>query len=188
MNKSDFIKRVAEKAEMSTSAAARVVEAIFDAAEGAISEAVHAAGSLSIPGFGKFTKKTRPARQGRNPRTGAEIAIPERTSVGFSAGKNLKSRTASGRRRSSTAAAGASGARKTASASASGGARKSASAGGSRAGAADTSRSSAGARKSSSGASSSSGAKKSSGSSSSGAKKSSGPSKSSSGSRSGRGK
>jgi DNA-binding protein HU-beta len=99
MNKSEFIDKVAEKAELSRSAAARVVDAIFDAAEGAISEAVHAAGSLSIPGFGKFTKKERPARAGRNPRTGVEIAIPARTSVGFSAGKNLRTATPSGRRR-----------------------------------------------------------------------------------------
>ncbi|HET6764984.1 MAG TPA: HU family DNA-binding protein [Longimicrobiaceae bacterium] len=99
MNKSEFIDKVAEKAELSRAAASRVVDAIFDAAEGAISEAVHAAGSLSIPGFGKFTKKERPARAGRNPRTGVEIAIPARTSVGFSAGKNLRTATPSGRRR-----------------------------------------------------------------------------------------
>ncbi|MDB4951402.1 MAG: family DNA-binding protein, partial [Gemmatimonadetes bacterium] len=124
MNKSEFIDKVAEKAELSKAAAAKVVEAIFDAAEGAISEAVHAAGSLSIPGFGKFTRKTRPARAGRNPRTGAEIMIPERTSVGFNAGKNLRTATPSGRKRSGAAASGTAsgGARK----SAAGGARKSA--------------------------------------------------------------
>ena len=90
MNKSQFIDAVAEKAELTRSAAARVVDAIFDTAKGAISEAVHTAGSLSIPGFGKFTRRTRAPRSGRNPRTGTEIKIPERTTVGFSAGRGLK--------------------------------------------------------------------------------------------------
>jgi DNA-binding protein HU-beta len=107
MNKSEFIDSVAEKAELSKAAAARVVDVIFDAAGGAISEAVHAAGSLSLPGFGKFTKKTRPARTGRNPRTGTTIQIPERTTVAFSAGKTLKERGGTGGAASASAGGGA---------------------------------------------------------------------------------
>src|SRR4051794_33781593 len=103
MNKSEFIDAVADKAELTRAAAARVVDAIFDTAQGAISEAVHAAGSLSIPGFGKFTRRTRAARTGRNPRTGAEIKIPERTTVGFSAGRGLKEQRSTSRRKSSSA-------------------------------------------------------------------------------------
>jgi DNA-binding protein HU-beta len=90
MKKSQFIELVAERAEMSKAAAARVVDAIFDTAGGAISEAVRTAGSLSIPGFGKFSSKTRAAREGRNPRTGTLIQIPERTTVSFSPGKGFK--------------------------------------------------------------------------------------------------
>lgn len=90
MNKSQFIDAVAEKAQMSKSAAARVVDAIFNTTSGAISEAVNTVGQLSIPGFGKFTTKKRAARTGRNPRTGTAIQIPERTSVSFSAGKGFK--------------------------------------------------------------------------------------------------
>jgi DNA-binding protein HU-beta len=97
MNKSEFIDTVAEKAELTRAQAARVVDAIFDTASGAISEAVHAASKLSIPGFGKFTRTTRAARTGRNPRTGAEIVIPERTTVRFSAGKGLRHRPNSSR-------------------------------------------------------------------------------------------
>jgi DNA-binding protein HU-beta len=94
------------------------VDVIFDAAGGAISEAVHAAGSLSLPGFGKFTKKTRPARTGRNPRTGTTIQIPERTTVAFSAGKTLKERGGTG---SSASASGGGGATAKKSAARSGG-------------------------------------------------------------------
>lgn len=90
MNKSEFIASVAEKAEMSKAAAARAVDAIFDTASGAIAEAVNTVGQVSIPGFGKFSSKKRAARTGRNPRTGQEIKIPERTRVAFSAGKGLK--------------------------------------------------------------------------------------------------
>lgn len=135
MKKSQFIELVAERAEMSKSAAARVVDAIFDTAGGAISEAVRTAGSLSIPGFGKFSSKTRAAREGRNPRTGTVIQIPERTTVSFSPGKGFKdtmsgsaaggagatakSRTAGSARKAAGGAAG------TASAPAAGGATKS---------------------------------------------------------------
>jgi nucleoid DNA-binding protein len=107
MNKSEFIDKVADKAQMSRAAAARAVDAIFDTAGGAVSEAVHGLGELSIPGFGKFTKKTRAARQGRNPRTGAVIDIPERATISFSAGKNFREGSPSGRRKAAGAAAGA---------------------------------------------------------------------------------
>ena len=89
MKKKDFIERVAEKAELTRSAAARTVEAIFDAAEGAIVEAVRAGEHISLPGFGKFKTKTRGARKGRNPRTGKEINIPARTVMAFAAGKGV---------------------------------------------------------------------------------------------------
>jgi DNA-binding protein HU-beta len=90
MKKSEFIDAVAEKAQMSKAAAARAVEAIFDTASGAVSEAVQKAGHLSIPGFGKFTRRTRAARKGRNPRTGQEIDIPERNTVSFTPGKGFR--------------------------------------------------------------------------------------------------
>jgi DNA-binding protein HU-beta len=89
MKKKDLIDKVAEKAETSKAAATRVFDAIFDAASGAITEAVQAGENVSIPGFGKFRTKVRPARKGRNPQTGAEIDIPERTVVQFAAGKRL---------------------------------------------------------------------------------------------------
>jgi DNA-binding protein HU-beta len=107
MKKSQFIDLVAERAEMSKAAAARVVDAIFDTAGGAISEAVRTAGHLSIPGFGKFSSKTRAAREGRNPRTGTVIQIPERTTVSFSPGKGFKDTMAGSARGGATAAAGA---------------------------------------------------------------------------------
>ena len=90
MTKSELIERVAERAELTRGAAARAVEAIFDTASGAISEAVHSAGSFSLPGFGRFAKKTRPAGKRRHPRDGVVIDVPERSTVTFRPGRGLR--------------------------------------------------------------------------------------------------
>lgn len=90
MKKSELIEQVAEKAQTSKAAVARVMDAIFDSASGTIAEAVKAGQEVSIPGFGRFKPRQRPARKGRNPRTGAEIDIPERTVVAFRPGSGLR--------------------------------------------------------------------------------------------------
>ena len=99
MAKKEFVDLVAERAGLSRAEAERVIDAIFDTATGAISQVVHSAGSFQIPGFGKFTRRTRAARAGRNPRTGTTIAIPEKTSVGFTAGSALKSGATNSRKK-----------------------------------------------------------------------------------------
>lgn len=90
MNKSQFVQLVAEKAQLTKSAAARVVDAIFDATSGALTEAVRQAGRLSIPGFGKFVRRTRKARTARNPRTGALVQVPARETIAFTPGRTLR--------------------------------------------------------------------------------------------------
>ena len=40
-------------------------------------------GEVVLPGFGRLKNHTRPARQGRNPRTGESIQVPEKTVVKF---------------------------------------------------------------------------------------------------------
>lgn len=45
---------------------------------------------VSIKDFGKFVPVVKPARNGRNPATGATIAIPEKTAVTFKASTALK--------------------------------------------------------------------------------------------------
>ena len=47
-------------------------------------------GRLSLTGFGTFSVTDRPARQGRNPRTGEPKAIPASKAPKFKAGKKLK--------------------------------------------------------------------------------------------------
>jgi DNA-binding protein HU-beta len=45
---------------------------------------------VSFIGFGTFEGRKRPARIGRNPKTGEALTIPERTVPVFSAGKGFK--------------------------------------------------------------------------------------------------
>jgi DNA-binding protein HU-beta len=40
---------------------------------------------ITIKGFGSFETKTRAARKGRNPKTGEELTIPEKTVLTFKA-------------------------------------------------------------------------------------------------------
>ena len=43
-----------------------------------------------IPGLGKFSLKDKPARMGRNPRTGEQVKIPAKTVVKFRVAKQAK--------------------------------------------------------------------------------------------------
>ena len=45
---------------------------------------------FTYPGFGTFTKRRRPARPGRNPRTGELVPIPPTITVSFTVGSELK--------------------------------------------------------------------------------------------------
>ncbi len=49
-------------------------------------------GRFSYPGFGTFTTKLRPARTLRHPKSGDKIAVPEKVTVSFSVGSDLKGR------------------------------------------------------------------------------------------------
>ncbi len=46
--------------------------------------------SVALIGFGTFSIKERPERQGHNPSNGETITIPASKSIVFKAGKNLK--------------------------------------------------------------------------------------------------
>ena len=88
MNKSDLAKSVAVSANLPKKTAESVVNTIFDSL---CSELV-SGGRIEIRGFGSFYSKTYDAREGRNPRTGQAIDVPEKTHVLFRVGKELKGR------------------------------------------------------------------------------------------------
>ena len=86
MNKKELIKSMATKADLTNKSAA----AALDAAIQSITEALKAGDKVSLPGFGTFEVKTRPARTSRNPRTGEAVAVPEKRVPTFKPGKALK--------------------------------------------------------------------------------------------------
>ena len=88
MNKKELIEAVAEKAGMSRAQAARAVDATL----ASVAEALSKGEKVQLLGFGTFEKKVRPARQGRNPRTGETLEIAESKNVGFKAGSALRAK------------------------------------------------------------------------------------------------
>ncbi|MBP2663198.1 MAG: hup [Firmicutes bacterium] len=86
MNKTDLVKAVAQKADMTQKDAEKAINSVF----AAIEEALANDDKVQIIGFGTFEVKTREERKGRNPQTGNEITIPASKNPVFKAGKGLK--------------------------------------------------------------------------------------------------
>lgn len=86
MNKSELIAAVAEHANLSKADAGRAL----DAFTATISAALSSGDTVALVGFGTFLVKDRPARTGRNPRTGLEMNLPASKSAAFKPGKGLK--------------------------------------------------------------------------------------------------
>ena len=86
MNKSELVEHIANQADISKAAAARALDAIT----GAVRTTLKKGGTVSLVGFGSFSVTKRPARTGRNPRTGAAIKIKSAKVPKFRPGKALK--------------------------------------------------------------------------------------------------
>ncbi len=86
MNKSDIDGRVANRAGVGRSGAGDAVDAVLEA----IGEALARGEDVRIVGFGTFGTRSRPARTGRNPRTGESLNIAASTAPTFNAGKPLR--------------------------------------------------------------------------------------------------
>ena len=65
-----------------------IVNAIFDE----ISDALSGGDRVELRGFGAFSVKNRPARIGRNPRTGEQVSVAEKHVPFFKTGKELRER------------------------------------------------------------------------------------------------
>lgn len=77
---------MAGDAGIAKQAAGAAVDAVF----ASIAEALARGEVVSVVRFGKFSRKNRPAREGKNPSTGERIAIGSSASDSFKAGKPLK--------------------------------------------------------------------------------------------------
>ncbi|MBU6429814.1 MAG: HU family DNA-binding protein [Cyanobacteria bacterium REEB65] len=94
MNKEDLVRIISAKARVSQKDAAECLNATLDS----ITRALARGQKVTLVGFGSFRVRTRAARQGRNPRTGAVLDIPARKSAVWVAGKALKDRVEAGGR------------------------------------------------------------------------------------------
>ncbi len=86
MTKSQFMAMVGEMFGLSKKDAGEKWEAFVTTAL----KDVRQDGEFNLPGLGKLVKKSRAARQGRNPLTGATIQIPAKTVVKFRVAKSAK--------------------------------------------------------------------------------------------------
>ena len=86
MKKGDIVVAVSDAADLSKADAGRAIDALINV----ITKALKAGESVTLTGFGTFAVRTRAARQGRNPQTGATINIDASKNPGFKAGKALK--------------------------------------------------------------------------------------------------
>ncbi len=86
MTKRDLVIRVANKLGMTQSDVAKVIEGAFDS----VSRTLAQGERWELRDFGMFEVKTRASRMGRNPRTGAQVPVPERRVVTFRPGKLMK--------------------------------------------------------------------------------------------------
>lgn len=94
MNKTEFVGRVAKRADMTNAEAQRAVQAVLDE----IQTALKGGEDVAFAGFGKFSLSHRAERVGVNPQDPSKkVTIPARTVPRFTPGAVLKSEVASGK-------------------------------------------------------------------------------------------
>ena len=86
MNKTELIAAIAAKTELTKKDAEKAVKAFTDV----VAEELKKGEKIQLVGFGTFEVVDRPAREGRNPRTGKSMKIAASKAPKFKAGKALK--------------------------------------------------------------------------------------------------
>lgn len=86
MTKQDVVNMLADKVGLTKADAQRAVDGIGDAVTAALARGE----KVTWTGFGTFEVRSRAARMGRNPQTGAPLHIPAGKTPAFRAGKSLK--------------------------------------------------------------------------------------------------
>ena len=86
MNKQQFIKAFAEKAQFTQKDAGIA----FDAMAATVIDALKSGEKIQIAGFGTYELKKRPAREGINPSTKQKVKIPAQKVPSFKFGNSFK--------------------------------------------------------------------------------------------------
>src|SRR5688500_2191226 len=89
MIKSELITKIAEQ---NPHLYQRDIENIVNAILDTITNALARGDRVELRGFGAFAVKKREARTGRNPRTGAAVAVSEKSIPTFKTGKEMRAR------------------------------------------------------------------------------------------------
>ena len=87
MNKAELVDSIAEQANINKADAERALNAFISSVQSAVAND----DKVTLPGFGSFSRSSRAARTGRNPRTGEPVQIAASKGVKFSAGAAFKS-------------------------------------------------------------------------------------------------
>ena len=86
MQKTDFVKSVADRANVSQKEAKQVIDAALDI----ITESLKGGEKFTLTVFGTFEVRQRQEREGVNPQTRQKIKIAATKTPGFSASSTLK--------------------------------------------------------------------------------------------------
>jgi len=86
MTKADLVEEVVRVTSVSKKHAEIIVNTVFSS----IIDALRREDKIELRGFGSFRVRRRRPRQGRNPKTGDQVAVPEKRIPYFKPGKELK--------------------------------------------------------------------------------------------------
>jgi len=86
MTKADLVEEVVRVTNVSKKHAEIIVNTVFSS----IIDALRGEDKIELRGFGSFRVRRRRPRQGRNPKTGDQVAVPEKRIPYFKPGKELK--------------------------------------------------------------------------------------------------
>jgi DNA-binding protein HU-beta len=95
LTKSDLVEAIATEFELSKRQSGEIIDLVLEEIKAALQNGE----KVQLIPFGSFLVRSRKAREGRNPKTGATIKIPARKVPAFSAGKGLRDAVAGGKAR-----------------------------------------------------------------------------------------
>jgi len=98
VNKSELVKALAEKAEITQKDAAKTLDAMVET----IQQALAKGDKVQIIGFGSFEVRDRKERKVISPATGKEINVPATKVPAFKPGKSLKEAVAADKKTKKT--------------------------------------------------------------------------------------
>ena len=86
MTKAELVEEVSRVSDLTKKHSEVIVDTVFKS----IIDALHRGEKIELRGFGSFRVRRRRPRQGRNPKTGDQVAVPEKRIPYFKPGKELK--------------------------------------------------------------------------------------------------